>query len=212
MKTYTVTFMASAAVTIPANSEDEARELFEGIAQEDAIRALAMNGIEVTDVLLEEGVEDIETETKNADGNVCNLDKSNDAANCQEHGADDTGAGVAENNGEFDIQSILKGLDELILDRKSFLNNDPDSDEMFLKDIAVLDAAKSRIHDNSVGDKEHISKQEVIDKAEKLLQDNEQDLTQASTGCDSGYAEGYHDALLDILKFLGSHLDEPYYN
>ncbi len=50
MKAYLVTFMTSGTLTVSANSEEEARKLFDKFYQEDAARELAMNGIKVTDV------------------------------------------------------------------------------------------------------------------------------------------------------------------
>lgn len=47
---YLVTFMASGGLTVEADSEEEAREIFENRMQEDAGRELAANGIDITEV------------------------------------------------------------------------------------------------------------------------------------------------------------------
>ncbi len=126
MKTYTITFMASATLTIPADSVDEARTLFEECYQEDAGRALAMTNIEVTDVQ-EEDSDDVESETISADSDADNAD-----------------TGTEVDNGEANIKSV--------------------------------------------GDKVYISKKSVIDKIDKLIQDNEKNFAQNPAGYEKGYA------------------------
>jgi len=94
MKTYTITFMAYGTLTIPASSVEEARALFKEFYQEDAIRELAMNKIEVTDIQKETN-ETVEPEIGNADNDVHNADK----INCD--------VSADADSGEHNTQSIL---------------------------------------------------------------------------------------------------------
>ncbi len=50
MKTYAITFVSSGTIYLEANSEEEARQLFETSQLDDAAEQLAHNGIDVTDV------------------------------------------------------------------------------------------------------------------------------------------------------------------
>ena len=54
MKKFVVTFMSSASVTIDADSEEEAKEKFDKIPNEDLLNELDGNGIEMTDIFEEE--------------------------------------------------------------------------------------------------------------------------------------------------------------
>ena len=47
---------------------------------------------------------------------------------------------------------------------------------------------------------------------EKLLKDNEHNLETCEDGYDRGYAEGYHDAIVDVMHAFGIDSDEEYYN
>ena len=46
----------------------------------------------------------------------------------------------------------------------------------------------------------------------RLLSDNEQNIETATGGYDSGYAEGYHDALVDVMNQMGIPHNEEYYD
>lgn len=46
----------------------------------------------------------------------------------------------------------------------------------------------------------------------RLLQDNSPNLDCHPAGYDKGYAEGYHDALVDVMKQAGIETSEEYYN
>ncbi len=213
MKTYLVTFMISGSLTIPASSKEEARKLFDKYYQEDASRELAMNEIDVTDVQEEEdGDEEFATSDINMT-NVQDEDSTPEVPNVDSPVHDEDCASDNGNNKVIDTQSILQGLNSLIDDRKSFLSNDPDFDEMFQDDIAVLSAAISIIQNNDGStNKVYVPKKSVTDKAEELLEGNEENFAQNPVGYERGYAEGYHDALLDLLRAFGSHWDKAYYN
>lgn len=46
----------------------------------------------------------------------------------------------------------------------------------------------------------------------KLMEDNGENLNYADTGYDRGYAEGFHDALVDVMHGMGIETDEEYFN
>ncbi len=46
----------------------------------------------------------------------------------------------------------------------------------------------------------------------KLLEDNEENLKTSDTKYDQGYAEGFHDAIVDVMHAAGIDTDEEYYN
>lgn len=131
MKTYTVTFMASGTLTIPASSEKEAREMFNEYYQEDALRELAMNNIEVTDVqTMEAENESTEPEMESADNDMHAVDGSDGIVD-PTHNVNGKDINAKGDDEELTVQSILQGLDDLIDDRKSFLTDDPDPDDFF---------------------------------------------------------------------------------
>lgn len=47
---------------------------------------------------------------------------------------------------------------------------------------------------------------------QQLLANNEQNIEMFAGGYDSGYAEGYHDALVDVMNRMGIQHSEEYYN
>ncbi|CAB1251833.1 protein of unknown function [Ruminococcaceae bacterium BL-6] len=54
MKKFVVTFMSSASIIIDANTEEEAKENFDKIPDEDLLNELDGNGIEMTDIFEED--------------------------------------------------------------------------------------------------------------------------------------------------------------
>ena len=46
----------------------------------------------------------------------------------------------------------------------------------------------------------------------KLMSDNRPNLEENPAGYDKGYAEGFHDAILDVMMLCGIASDEEYYN
>lgn len=58
-------------------------------------------------------------------------------------------------------------------------------------------------------DNEQIKTEQIV---HRLLSDNEQNIEMATGGYDSGYAEGYHDALVDVMNQMGIPHNEEYYD
>jgi len=46
----------------------------------------------------------------------------------------------------------------------------------------------------------------------QLLEDNKENLECSEIGYDTGYAEGYHDALVDVMLQMGIKTDEEWFN
>lgn len=57
-----------------------------------------------------------------------------------------------------------------------------------------------------------MKKADVEKEVNSLLRDNQHNLDCPSSGYDKGYAEGYHDALVDVLKKFDIDTEEEYYN
>ena len=52
----------------------------------------------------------------------------------------------------------------------------------------------------------------IAQEIKKRVEENEENREAISTGYDEGYMEGYHDAMIEILNYLGVKHDQEYYN
>ena len=52
----------------------------------------------------------------------------------------------------------------------------------------------------------------VEQKLWQLIKDNEENLAGNPCGYDKGYAEGFHDAILDVFSIMGIRHDLEYFN
>ena len=52
----------------------------------------------------------------------------------------------------------------------------------------------------------------IAQEIKKRVEENEENRETISTSYDEGYMEGYHDAMIEILNYLGVEHDQEYYN
>lgn len=53
--------------------------------------------------------------------------------------------------------------------------------------------------------------EKLVNVINKLMKDNEENLIECG-GYDQGYAEGFHDALVDVMHEMGIETDEEWFN
>lgn len=53
--------------------------------------------------------------------------------------------------------------------------------------------------------------EQLVNVINKLMKDNEENLIECD-GYDQGYAEGFHDALVDVMHEMGIDTDEEWFN